>query len=79
LTHRAGTCPAEAELPPYLVLLRVGFALPAPLLARRCALTAPFHPYPGVVVRALSSWGERFLLAEGSRRAARSVALSATQ
>ena len=40
-------------LPPYLVLLRVGFALPAPLLARRCALTAPFHPYLGVVVGAL--------------------------
>src|SRR5580765_3240062 len=34
------------ELPPYLVLLRVGFALPATLLPRRCALTAPFHPYP---------------------------------
>jgi len=33
-------------IPPYLVLLRVGFALPAPLLSRRCALTAPFHPYP---------------------------------
>jgi hypothetical protein len=31
---------------PYLVLLRVGFALPPPLLAARCALTAPFHPYP---------------------------------
>jgi len=37
---------AAAPLPPYLVLLRVGFALPAPLLERRCALTAPFHPYP---------------------------------
>src|SRR5438045_3745078 len=37
---------ATAELPPYLVLLRVGFALPAALLSRRCALTAPFHPYP---------------------------------
>src|SRR5947209_19933591 len=46
LAHRAGTRPAEAELPPYLVLLRVGFALPAALLSRRCALTAPFHPYP---------------------------------
>jgi len=33
-------------VPPYLVLHRVGFALPAPLLSRRCALTAPFHPYP---------------------------------
>src|SRR4030095_6758744 len=29
----------------YLVLLRVGFALPAGLLRPRCALTAPFHPY----------------------------------
>jgi len=37
---------AEPALPPYLVLLRVGFALPAALLRRRCALTAPFHPYP---------------------------------
>jgi hypothetical protein len=34
------------ELPSYLVLLRVWFALPAALLPRRCALTAPFHPYP---------------------------------
>ena len=31
---------------PYLVLLRVGFALPAGSLRPRCALTAPFHPYP---------------------------------
>src|SRR5215475_2127866 len=30
---------------PYLVLLRVGFSLPAKLLPPRCALTAPFHPY----------------------------------
>ena len=30
---------------PYLVLLPVGFALPLPLPAARCALTAPFHPY----------------------------------
>jgi hypothetical protein len=37
---------ATAKLPPYLVLLRVGFALPARLLGRRCALAAPFHPYP---------------------------------
>jgi hypothetical protein len=43
--------PATAGLPPYLVLLRVGFALPARSLARRCALTAPFHPYPAVLVR----------------------------
>src|SRR5579864_3175371 len=41
----------KPELPPYLVLLRVGLALPAALLQRRCALTAPFHPYPAVVLR----------------------------
>jgi len=28
----------------YLVLLPVGFAVPPPLPAARCALTAPFHP-----------------------------------
>ena len=44
---------AAAKLPPYLVLLRVGFALPAPSLQRRCALTAPFHPYPAPRNRAL--------------------------
>src|SRR5438105_9055685 len=34
----------------YLVLLPVGFSLPPPLPATRCALTAPFHPCrpPGV-------------------------------
>jgi hypothetical protein len=42
----------RSELPPYLVLLRVGFALPIALLRRRCALTAPFHPYPAVVAMA---------------------------
>ena len=31
---------------PYSVLLPVGFALPPPLPAARCALTAPFHPCP---------------------------------
>ena len=30
---------------PYLVLLRMGFTLPALLPDPRCALTAPFHPY----------------------------------
>jgi len=44
---------ARPRLPPYLVLLRVGFALPAALLRRRCALTAPFHPYPGVAAGAV--------------------------
>ena len=32
---------------PYSVLLRVGFAMRMLLPAPRCALTAPFHPYPG--------------------------------
>jgi hypothetical protein len=32
---------------PYLVLLRVGFAMQRSLLNARCALTAPFHPYLG--------------------------------
>jgi len=48
-------CETEAsqELPPYLVLLRVGFALPSALLLRRCALTAPFHPYLSLAARAV--------------------------
>ncbi len=29
----------------FLVLQAVGFAMPSPLPATRCALTAPFHPY----------------------------------
>ena len=32
--------------PPYLALLRAGFCLPPTLPPARCALTAPFHPYP---------------------------------
>ncbi len=35
-----------AALPSYLALLQVGFALPRPSPAGRCALTAPFHLYP---------------------------------
>jgi len=31
---------------PYLVLLPVGVAVPSMLPPTRCALTAPFHPYP---------------------------------
>jgi len=31
---------------PYSVLLPVGFTMPVPLPEPRCALTAPFHPYP---------------------------------
>src|SRR5262249_4576404 len=37
---------ASTQFPAYLVLLRVGLALPSPLLTTRCALTAPFPPYP---------------------------------
>jgi len=36
----------SAGFPPYLVLLRVGFTLPPASQPERCALTAPFHPYP---------------------------------
>jgi hypothetical protein len=39
-----------ACFPPYLVLLRVGFTLPPALQSERCALAAPFHPYPGAGV-----------------------------
>jgi hypothetical protein len=39
-----GTGKADAACRSYLVLLPVGFALPPPLPAARCALTAPFHP-----------------------------------
>jgi len=34
---------------PYSVLLPVGFTMPRPSPAARCALTAPFHPYPRAV------------------------------
>jgi hypothetical protein len=43
-------------VPSYLVLLRVGFALPAALLRRRCALTAPFHPYPAHSRKVPKNW-----------------------
>ena len=43
------------SFPPYLVLLRVGFTLPPALPPERCALTAPFHPYPGAGVFATAS------------------------
>jgi hypothetical protein len=36
---------SASAIPAYLVLLRVGFTMRRPLLAARCALTAPFHPY----------------------------------
>jgi hypothetical protein len=58
VARRAGTHPRRGpkacrRIPPYLVLLRVGFALPAALLRRRCALTAPFHPYLSLAARAV--------------------------
>ena len=37
----------------YSVLLPVGFAMPFPLPKTRCALTAPFHPYPAVAGEAV--------------------------
>jgi hypothetical protein len=40
----AAPASADAACRSYLVLLPVGFALPPPLPAARCALTAPFHP-----------------------------------
>jgi hypothetical protein len=36
----------EQPLDPYLALLRRGFGLPRLSPDARCALTAPFHPYP---------------------------------
>src|SRR5262249_45945348 len=43
--HAARTVGSRPRIPPYLVLLRVGFTLPPTLPPERCALTAPFHPY----------------------------------
>jgi hypothetical protein len=40
----AASANADSACRSYLVLLPVGFALPPPLPAARCALTAPFHP-----------------------------------
>ena len=46
---------AALMAPPYLVLLRAGFCLPPALPRARCALTAPFHPYPPPPAGALRS------------------------
>ena len=35
--------------PPYSALLRMGFTVPPPFPEGRCALTAPFHPYPRLI------------------------------
>ncbi len=48
-TRAAARKPTRREYPacrPYLVLLPVGFTVPPPSPGTRCALTAPFHPYP---------------------------------
>jgi len=77
--HRADTQPAWLfwrGFPPYLVLLRVGFTLPPSLPPERCALTAPFHPYPAPLARR-----GRYFLCGTSRLAAlkpRSRTLSGT-
>ena len=42
---RRSSCEDRPAGRPYAVLLPVGFALPPPSPAARCALTAPFHPY----------------------------------
>ena len=44
--NHAGRMSCQKHVFPYLVLLQVGFTLPLLLPAARCALTAPFHPYP---------------------------------
>src|SRR6185436_4767163 len=52
----------RAVLLPYLVLLRAGFCLPPLLPAARCALTAPFHPYPPSLARQnRASFGRRYV------------------
>jgi len=52
--------------PPYLVLLRAGFCLPRVLPRARCALTAPFHPYPpSRSVRRVSRYGGQAPVATG--------------
>ena len=42
---------AKPACRPYSVLLPVGFTVPSPLPGTRCALTAPFHPYPRATQR----------------------------
>ena len=56
------------QLLPYLVLLRVGFALPRALLRERCALTAPFHPYRNSRTSQVQRACACFAFASGSKR-----------
>ena len=48
----------SAAMPPYLLLLPVGFSLPSASLRTRCALAAPFHPCLGAFRR---PWAVCFL------------------
>ena len=64
------------RFPPYLVLLRVGFTLPPALPTERCALAAPFHPYPGAGGSKLSPGSPSKLNRRGSRGGIFSVALA---
>ena len=57
--------------PPYLVLLRAGFCLPPPLREARCALTAPFHPYPPTLpAQRAEGEGGRYVFCATVRRVA---------
>jgi len=64
--HAPGYC--YPEFLPYLVLLRVGFAMPRALLPGRCALTAPFHPYRTSRTSQASRACACFAFASGSKR-----------
>src|SRR3546814_15895655 len=55
-----GLCPEGPAGRPYLILLRVGFAVPPPLPGARCALTAPFHPYLPLPRTEARGWDRRF-------------------
>ena len=46
LTHSRWDARTGNPRSPYLALLRMGFTVPPPFPEERCALTAPFHPYP---------------------------------
>ena len=50
-TRNCIACAKRGEQPPvpYLILLRMGFALPPRSLSGRWSLTPPFHPCPGLL------------------------------
>src|SRR5215472_14393970 len=61
-----GTASALADASPrrpYSVLLPVRFAVPPALPQARCALTAPFHPYPSLPASASDGSGGLFSVA----------------